>query len=82
MNVVLLRKFKNGSTERTITPFNTNELALINFYGNMRASIGDSNCVKVTCELVDDNGHISKCDRYERPVEIEKPEPEESEVSV
>ena len=70
MNVLLLRSYKNGSTERTITPFNTNELALINFYGNMRASIGDDNCTKVTCELVDDNGRVVKCDRYERPEEI------------
>ena len=79
MNVLLLRTYKNGSTERTITPFNTNELALINLYGNMRASIGDENCVSITCELVDDNGHVVKCDRYDRPVEIKKPE---SEVSV
>ena len=78
MNVLLLRTYKNGSTERTITPFNTNELALINLYGNMRASIGDENCVKVTCELVDDNGHVSKCERYERPIEVKIPESEGS----
>ena len=76
MNVLLLRTYKNGSTERTITSFNTNELALINLYGNMRASIGDENCVKVTCELVDDNGHVSKCERYERPIEVKMPESE------
>lgn len=79
MNVLLLRAYKNGSTERTITPFNTNELALINLYGNMRASIGDDNCVKVTCELVDDNGRVVKCERYERAVEVKKPESEVSE---
>ena len=75
-NVLLLREFKNGSKERTVTPFNTIELALINLYGNMRASIGDENCAKVTCELIDDDGHIEKCERYIRPV---KPDPEESE---
>lgn len=69
MNVLLLRVFKNGSKERTVTPFNTLELALINLYGNMRASIGDENCVKVTCELVDDDGHVVKCERYERHIE-------------
>lgn len=68
MNVLLLRTYKNGSKERSVTPFDTIELALINLYGNMRASIGDENCVKVTCELVDDDGHVSKCERYERVV--------------
>ena len=71
MNVLLLREFKNGSKERTVTPFNTLELALINLYGNMRASIGDANCSKVTCELIDDDGHVEKCDRYVRPEESE-----------
>lgn len=68
MNVLLLREFKNGSKERTVTPFDTPELALINLYGNMRASIGDENCAKVTCELIDDDGHVSKCERYSRVV--------------
>lgn len=76
MNVLLLREFKNGSKERTVTPFNTLELALINLYGNMRASVGDSNCSRVTCELIDDDGHVEKCERYIRP---EEPTPEESE---
>ena len=69
MNVLLLRTYKNGSKERTVTPFNTPELALINLYGNMRASIADENCAKVTCELVDDDGHVEKCERYIRPEE-------------
>lgn len=76
MNVLLLRTYKNGNTERTITPFDTRELALLNFYGNMRASVGDNNCSNVTCELIDDEGHVEKCDRYIRP---EEHLPEESE---
>ena len=69
MNVLLLRTYKNGNKERTVTPFDTPELALINLYGNMRASIGDTNCSKVTCELIDDDGHVEKCERYIRPEE-------------
>jgi hypothetical protein len=69
MNVILLRHYKDERVERTITPFDTIELALINLYGNMRASVGDTNCVKVTCELMDDDGNVTKCDRYMRNVE-------------
>lgn len=76
MNVLLLRAYKNGNVERTVTHFNTLELALINFYGNMRASVGDENCVSVTCELVTDEGRIEKCDRYKRAVEPVEPSEE------
>lgn len=76
MNVLLLRTYKNGNKERTVTPFETPELALINLYGHMRSSVGDENCARVTCELIDDDGHVEKCERYVRPV---TPDPEESE---
>lgn len=79
MNVLLLRTYKNGNKERTVTPFDTPELALINLYGNMRASIGDENCAKVTCELIDDDGHVEKCERYIRPVTPENVESEGNE---
>lgn len=69
MNVLALKTIKNGQHERTITPFNTNDLALINLYGTMRACVGDTNVTLAVAELIDDAGHVVKCERYERAVE-------------
>lgn len=81
MNVLVLKTTQDDKHERTVTPFNTNDLALIYLYGTMRACVGDSNVRLAVAEMVDDSGHVVKCERYERTVEVKKPEPE-SEVSV
>ena len=79
MNVLILKTTADQKHERTITPFNTTDLALIYLYGSMRACVGDSNVVLAVAEMVDDNGRVVKCERYERAVEVKKPESEVSE---
>lgn len=79
MNVLILKTTADQKHERTITPFSTTDLALINLYGSMRACVGDSNVVLAVAEMIDDNGRVVKCERYERAVEVKKPESEESE---
>ena len=74
MNVLILKTTADQKHERTITPFNTTDLALINLYGSMRACVGDSNVVLAVAEMIDDNGRVVKCERYERAVEVKKPE--------
>lgn len=74
MNVLILKTLMNGTHERTITPFNTPDLALINLYGSMRACVGDPNVKLVCAFLIDDEGIIHKPDRYERATESEEPE--------
>lgn len=69
MNVLLLKTMANGTHERTITHFNTIELALINLYGSMRACVGDANCILAVAQMMDDEGFVYKTDRYERKVE-------------
>ena len=76
MNVLILKTTATGAHERTITPFNTTDLALINLYGSMRACVGDSNVVLAVAEMIDDNGRVVKCERYNKPIA-----PIESEVS-
>lgn len=69
MNVLLLKTMANETHERTITHFNTMELALINLYGSMRACVGDANCKYVFGGIIDDTGFVLKTDRYERKTE-------------
>jgi hypothetical protein len=71
MNVLLLKTMANETHERTITHFNTMELALINLYGSMRACVGDTNCIRAFGEIIDDDGFVHKSDRYERKTESE-----------
>lgn len=78
MNVIFFKTTAQGAVERILTHYGDNEKALIALYGGMRASINDTNIVKVVGEIISDDGYVSKCERYERAVEV-KPE---SEVSV
>ena len=75
MNVIFFQTTNDGAVNRTLTHYADNEKALIALYGGMRASINDTNIVKVVGEIISDDGHVSKCERYERAVEV-KPESE------
>jgi len=77
MNVLVLKTTQDDKHERTISSFGTNDLALINLYGTMRACVGDSNIRIAVAQMIDDNGRVVKCERFERPAEIKKPEPVE-----
>ena len=79
MNVLILKTTQDDKHERTISSFNTNDLALINLYGTMRACVGDSNVRLAVAEMIDDSGHVVKCERFERPAEVKTPESEASE---
>jgi hypothetical protein len=79
MNVLVLKTTQDDKHERTISSFNTNDLALINLYGTMRACVGDSNVRLAVAEMIDDSGHVVKCERFERPAEVKTPESEASE---
>lgn len=79
MNVIFFKTTTQGAVERILTHYGDNEKALIALYGGMRASINDTNIVKVVGEIISDDGYVSKCERYERAVEVKKPESEESE---
>ena len=81
MNVLVLKTTQDDKHERTISSFGTNDLALINLYGTMRACVGDSNVRLAVAEMIDDSGHVVKCERFERPAEIKIEDKTESEVS-
>lgn len=77
MNVLFFQHTQNGAVNRTITHYENEEKALIALYGGMRASINDENIIKVVGEIINDDGYVSKCERFERVVQPI----EESEVS-
>lgn len=80
MNVLFLQTTKTGSVARNITPYNTDDLALMALYQGMRASIGDSNIVYACGMLMDDKGLTYKREEYTRaPEPQEEDEPSEEE---
>ena len=79
MNVLFIQHLENGTVSRTLTHYADEDKALIGLYGGMRASINDTNIIKVVGELIDDDGHVSKCERYSRVVARIPEESEENE---
>lgn len=81
MNVIFSKTTTQGAVERILTHYGDNEKALIALYGGMRASINDTNIVKVVGEIISDDGHVKKCERWEGHNEIINPVVEEGEVN-
>lgn len=69
MNVIFFQHLADGTISRTLNSYGTQDLALTALYGGMRASIGDTNIIKVIGEMVDDEGFIVKSEIYVRETE-------------
>lgn len=72
MNLITLQTTKEGTVARSLLSYGTTDGALSALYQSMRASIADTNISKVVCVLIDDDGYISKCERWERAEESEE----------
>ena len=79
MNVVFYQHTQAGAVNRQIKSFSSMEKALVEFYGNMRASVNDTNIAYIACEITDDKGLVYKRDEYKRETQPEpEPQPEEN----
>jgi hypothetical protein len=82
MNVVFYQHTNEGKVNRQIKAFSSMEKALVEFYGNMRASVNDTNIAYIACEITDDKGLVYKRDEFKRetqpqPSNEEQPSEEE-----
>jgi hypothetical protein len=80
MNVVFYQHTQAGAVNRQIKSFSSMEKALVEFYGNMRASVNDTNIAYIACEVTDDKGLVYKRDEFTRetqPSNEEQPSEEE-----
>ena len=76
MNVVFYQHTNEGKVNRQIKSFSSMEKALVEFYGNMRASVSDTNIAYIACEITDDKGLVYKRDEFKRETQ---PEPSNEE---
>lgn len=78
MNLLTIKTLSDNSIVRSLLNCPTENDALAAMYYELWYSTSDESVKAVVVELVDDNGRVVKCERYERAVEV-KPESEVSE---
>lgn len=67
MNLITIQTV-NGEYARSMLAYDTQEQALSALYSTMASSTANPNLSKTVCELMDDEGRILKCERYERTI--------------
>lgn len=74
VSVLTIQTMADGTRARVLTTYGDIDKALVGHWGGLRAAVNDPNCVKIVSEVINDDGHVEKCERWG-----EDPEPEESE---
>lgn len=77
MNLLTIKAMNDGSIIRSLLNYETENEALCAFYNELAYAVASPDIKGVMVELITDDGHVKKCERFDKPVEIV---PEESEV--
>lgn len=78
MNLLKIITSTDGNVTRALTNFATLEEALSALYYEMWYAASNESTQAVVCEIISDEGHIAKCERFERAVQpVEEIEGEE-----
>lgn len=75
MNLLTIKTLSDNSIVRSLLNYPTENEALAAMYYELWYSTSNESVKAVVVELIDDNGRVVKCERYERAVEV-KPESE------
>jgi hypothetical protein len=78
MNLLTLQHTTAGTCARNLTSYGSNDGALSALYQSMRASINAPEIADITALLIDDNGRVTKCEKWAREVAEETTEPTEN----
>ena len=75
-NLLIIQTVNEGTKARSMVSFDTEKKAVNRMAHEMEyATAEGSNVAKVVLEIIDDEGHVMRCDRYGsepvRPVESE-----------
>lgn len=68
MNLLTLQHTTAGTCARDLTSYGSNDGALSALYQSMRASINAPEIADITALLIEDNGHVVKCEKWVREV--------------
>jgi len=79
MNLLTIKTMNDGSIIRSLLNYENENGALCAFYNELAYAVASPDIRGVMVELISDDGHVKKCERFAKPVEIV---PAESEASV
>lgn len=68
MNLLTLQHTTSGTCARNLTSYGSNDGALSALYQSMRASINAPEIADITALLIDDDGRVTKCEKWTREV--------------
>lgn len=68
MNLLTLQHTTAGVCARNLTSYGSNDGALSALYQSVRASINASEIADITALLIDDDGRVTKCEKWAREV--------------
>ena len=77
MNLLTIQSMRDGTRVREFVSYPTRDDALAALYYKMWTSVSDSDLVNVICELVGDDGVVSRRETYTRVVPDETAAPAE-----
>lgn len=78
MNLLTIKTMNDGSIIRSLLNYETENETLCALYNELAYAVASPDIRGVMVEMISDDGHVKKCERYIKPVEIA---PVESEVS-
>ena len=78
MNLLTIKTMNDGSIIRSLVNYETENGAICAFYNELAYAVASPDINRVMVELITDDGHVTKCERYTAPAPVPV---EESEVS-
>lgn len=69
MNLLTIAKLNDGTFARQLLAYATRDEALTALYMSIASGISNTSVMEYTAELISDNGHVAKCERWAREVE-------------
>lgn len=77
MNLLKVTTMTDGQIFRILVNYSTENEALAAMYYELWYATSDANTQAIMVELISDDGRVTKCERYARPVVVEMTSEEE-----
>ena len=68
MNLLTIKTMSDGQKIRSFLNYPSYNDALCAFYNELAYATASEDIVGVMVELIDDEGHVRKCEKYNKPV--------------
>lgn len=69
MNLLTIKTMNDGSFIRSLLNYETENEALCAFYNELAFAVASPDVKGVMVEMITDDGHVKKCERFDKPVE-------------